>query len=194
MRIVTTGVVGAVLLIAGAASGQNVIRLGDVHPAADSMTATLKSDGQAQTQQISWGRRFWGGYPGYGYGYPSYHGYRYPSYGYGYPGYLSYGYGYPSYGYGYPTYGYGYPSYGYGFGSYPGYGYSYGYPSYGYSYGSYPGYGYSYGGGYSGYWGISGDGQSTAAVLPIQLQTAQPRSPSGKFSGTSNYKYRAYGE
>jgi hypothetical protein len=165
MRIATPGVVGVILLLAGSASAQNVIRLGESNPAPSSTVQTLKLDGDAETQQIFWGRR-WGCrcYPGYGYGYG---GYGYPVYAYG-------GYGYV-YGYGYPAYGYG----GYGYGAYPGYGYGY---RPGYVYGGYPGYGY---------WGISDDGQTSAAVMPIDLRTQSQTAPAVK---QADYTYRAYGE
>ena len=53
----------------------------------------------------------WGGYYGYGWGYP----------GYGWGGYPGYGWGYPGYGWGYPGYGCGYPGYGPGYPVHPGY-------------------------------------------------------------------------
>ena len=166
MRIVIGGVLATVLLIAGSANAQNVIRLGE---------GSSASNVQERTQQI--GRFGFGGYSGYGGGYSGYgggysgygggysgygggysgygYGGGYPGYGGGYCGYGGYGGGYPGYGGyggGYPGYGYGGGNSGYG-GGYSGYGYGGGYPGYGYGYGGYGG-GYpGYGGGYGGYGG-----------------------------------------
>lgn len=163
MKIVTGGVLGAILVMAGSANAQTTVRLGEAKPAA---VSPANPNGQAVTQQTGiisglahlifcfGGRGYYGGWGCYG----CYGGWG--CYGGCYGGWGGYGYGYPTgYGYGYGGYGYGgYGGYGYPY--YGGYGYSYPYYTAGYAS---PGVGVTYSSAY-----VAPGASAANTVMPAQ--------------------------